>query len=171
MIEQSWSRQEEQNRQAVLRYPPRHRCLLFLVYLQCLPTPLLAITDDLRELIYKHDVHADLRARSLWEAWSHDPAARSVLTVLLPRLRHPEGRLWSTARPFIPSRQIVYYLSLLTRRMEDDPTLAYLFSMMVDIEPWNTGTEVLPATFTVRKGVETPETEDWDDYVDTTSEG
>jgi hypothetical protein len=134
MIEQSWSRQEEQNRQAVLRYPPRHRCLLFLVccffcghsgtelaslqvYLQCLPTPLLAITDDLRELIYKHDVHADLRARSLWEAWSHDPAARSVLTVLLPRLRHPEGRLWSTARPFIPSRQIVYYLSLLTRRM------------------------------------------------------
>jgi hypothetical protein len=54
---------------------------------------------------------------------------------------------------------------------EDDPTLAYLFSMMVDIEPWNTGTEVLPATFTVRKGVETPETEDWDDYVDTTSEG
>jgi hypothetical protein len=48
--------------------------------------------------------------------------------------------------------------------------------MMVDIEPWNTGTEILPATFTLRKGVgkgvgvETSETEDWDDYVDSTSE-
>jgi len=73
--------------------------------------------NDLRDLIYKHEVHADLRARSLWETWSHDPVARSVLSTLLPRLRHPEGRLWSTARPFIPNPRIVYYLSLLTRCM------------------------------------------------------
>lgn len=69
----------------------------------------------MRDLIYNHEVHADLRARSLWEAWSCDPVARSVLTALLPRLRHPEGRLWSTARPFIPNRRIVYCLSLLTQ--------------------------------------------------------
>jgi len=53
---------------------------------------------------------------------------------------------------------------------EDDPTLSYLFSMMVDIEPWNTGTEIVPATFTLMKGVETSETEDWDDYVESASE-
>jgi len=42
--------------------------------------------------------------------------------------------------------------------------------MMVDIEPWNTGTEIVPATFTLMKGVETSETEDWDDYVESASE-
>lgn len=53
---------------------------------------------------------------------------------------------------------------------EDDPTLSYLFSMMIDIEPWNTGTETLPVTFTLRRDVETSGTEDWDDYADSTSE-
>jgi hypothetical protein len=135
-IEQSWTSQEEQNRQIILKYPSRHRSLLFFVrnffsflyvildlnwpiypqvYLQCLPNPLLAIKSDMRDLIYNHEVHADLRARSLWEAWSYDPVARSILTALLPRLRHPEGRLWSTARPFTPNRRIVYCLSLLTQ--------------------------------------------------------
>jgi hypothetical protein len=42
--------------------------------------------------------------------------------------------------------------------------------MMVDIEPWDTGTEILPATFTLRKDIETSETEDWDDYLDSVSE-
>jgi len=42
--------------------------------------------------------------------------------------------------------------------------------MMVDIEPWNTGTDILPATFTLRKNIDTSETEDWDDYVDSTSD-
>lgn len=42
--------------------------------------------------------------------------------------------------------------------------------MMVDIEPWNTGAEILPATFALNKDVETSETEDWDDSVDSASE-
>ena len=53
---------------------------------------------------------------------------------------------------------------------EDDPTLSYLFSMMVDIEPWNTGTETFPVPFMLRQDVETSETEDWEDYVDSASE-
>jgi hypothetical protein len=42
--------------------------------------------------------------------------------------------------------------------------------MMIDIESWNTGTEILPATFMSRIDVQTSETEDWEDYIDSASE-